>query len=79
MSKLKKKKIQIELKKITIKICRNSQWSLTGKRDDACVKKKGPPDKRKMLILFQVVFSPVAALSVNSMLKYKRLRNGTTN
>ena len=32
---------------------RNSQKSLTGKRADACVKKKEPPDKRRKLILFQ--------------------------
>ena len=42
-----------------IRICRNSQRSLTGKRDDACVKKKGPPDRRRKIILFWPVTSGV--------------------
>ena len=36
-----------------IKIDKNSQKFVTGKMDDECVKKKGPPDKRRKLILFQ--------------------------
>ena len=72
----------MELKKKIIKIRRNSQRPRTGKRGDACVKKKGPPDKRGKLILFQQWPAEwqhlplVAAVSVNSMPKYKKLRNG---
>ena len=46
-------------KKEIIKICRNSQGPLTGKRGDACVKKKGPHDKGRKLIALSAVTSGV--------------------
>ena len=38
-----------------MRICRNSQRPLKGKRGNACAKLKGLPDKRRKIILFHFV------------------------